>query len=128
MSRRVLIVDDAAFMRMKATKLLTENGYGVVEATNGAEAVDTYKKQQPDCVLLDITMPDMNGLDALKEIIKIDPGAKVAMVTAIGQQALIFEALKSGAIDFVVKPFNKERILVTIEKLLLGESKLRPTQ
>lgn len=116
--RTVLIVDDAAFMRMRCAKLLKDNGYDVIEASNGLEAVNTYREARPDAVLLDITMPEMDGLTALKEIKKIDPGARVAMVTAMGQQAMVMDALKSGARDFVLKPFQPERVLDSLKKLL----------
>lgn len=115
---KVMVVDDAAFMRMRCKKMLVENGFDVVEAANGIEAVSVYKDSQPDMVLMDITMPDMDGLAALKEIKKMDPSAKVAMVTAMGQQALVMEALKTGAMDFVIKPFDQERVLGTIKKAL----------
>ena len=114
----VMVVDDAAFMRMKATKMLTEVGYSVSEASTGAEAVDNYKAQTPDCVLLDITMPDMDGLTALKHIREHDPEARVAMVTAMGQQSIVMEALKAGATDFVVKPFETERLIETVNKMI----------
>jgi len=115
---KILVVDDAAFMRMKATRLLAENGYEVVEASTGAEAVSCYKRERPDAVLLDITMPDMDGITALKEIRSVDPNARVAMVTAMGQQSIVMEALKAGASDFVVKPFSAERVLNAVEKLV----------
>ena len=115
---KILVVDDAQFMRMKATKLLTANGYEVIEAGTGTEAVESYKAEKPDAVLLDITMPDMDGLQALKEIKKIDPNANVAMVTAMGQQSIVMDALKSGAKDFIVKPFDPERVLGAVEKIL----------
>jgi two-component system chemotaxis response regulator CheY len=115
---KILVVDDAAFMRMKATKLLSENGYTVVEAGNGVEAVDQYKREKPDAVLLDITMPDMDGLAALKALRQHDPDARVAMVTAMGQQSIVMEAIKSGAKDFVVKPFDAPRVLAAVEKML----------
>lgn len=115
---KILVVDDAAFMRMRCSKLLTENGYDVVEAENGLEAIAKYKENRPDAVLLDITMPEMDGLTALKEIRKVDPEAKVAMVTAMGQQAMIMDAIKSGAKDFVVKPFQPDRVLAAVKKLV----------
>ncbi len=114
---KVMVVDDAAFMRMKCTKLLTTSGYEVIEASNGLEAVQKYKANRPDAVLLDITMPDMDGLQALKEIRKLDPTARVAMVTAMGQQSIVIEALKAGARDFVVKPYDSDRVLTAVKKL-----------
>ena len=114
---KILVVDDAAFMRMRCTKLLTENGYEVCEASNGAEALDKYQSDHPDAVLLDITMPKMDGIVTLTELMKIDPSAKVAMVTAMGQRAMVMSALKAGARDFVVKPFDSGRVLETVQKL-----------
>lgn len=114
----LLVVDDAAFMRMRCAKLLTDNGYKVVEADNGLQAVKQYQTHRPDAVLLDITMPEMDGLSALREIRKLDPNAKVAMVTAMGQQSIVMEALKAGARDFVLKPFQTERVLATVRKLV----------
>lgn len=113
-----MVVDDAAFMRMRCTKLLIENGYNVLEAENGVQAVQQYQQHRPDGVLMDITMPEMDGLSALREIRQIDPKAKVAMVTAIGQQSTVMEALKAGARDFVVKPFQSDRVLATAKKLV----------
>ncbi len=115
---KILVVDDAAFMRMRCTKLLTEGGYQVAEAATGSEAVASYKADKPDGVLMDITMPDMDGLTALKEIRKFDPDAKIAMCTAMGQQSLVMEALKAGAKDFVVKPFDPGRVLAAVKKLI----------
>ena len=115
---QVLVVDDAAFMRMKFKKLLAANGHEVIEASNGVEAVQQYQQAQPDAVLLDITMPDMDGLQALNEIIGMDPSAPVTMVTAMGQQSIVVEALKAGAKDFVVKPFDPDRVLAAINKML----------
>ena len=107
---KVLVVDDAAFMRMRCKKLLTQSGFEVVEAATGAQAVEMFQSDRPDMVLLDITMPDMDGLAALKEIKKIDPDARVAMVTAMGQQSMVMEALKAGARDFVIKPFDQDSV------------------
>ena len=115
---KILLVDDAAFMRMRCAKLLVEEGHHVVEAANGREAVETYQRERPDAVLMDITMPEMDGLTALKLIREIDPRARIAMVTAMGQQAIVLEALKSGAKDFVVKPFDRDRVLVALQRLL----------
>jgi two-component system chemotaxis response regulator CheY len=114
---RILVVDDAAFMRMRCTKLLEDNGYETVEAGTGIEAVKIYQDQRPDGVLMDITMPDMDGIETLKKLIEIDSSAKIAMVTAMGQQSMVIEALKSGARDFVVKPFNAERVLAAVKKI-----------
>jgi two-component system chemotaxis response regulator CheY len=115
---KVLVVDDAAFMRVRAAKVLQDNGHEVLQAENGADAVRQYTQHQPDAVLMDITMPEMDGLAALKEIKKLDPTARVAMVTAMGQQAIVMEALKAGAKDFVLKPFQPDRVLGALQKLL----------
>jgi len=115
---KVLIVDDAQFMRVRCGKLLANHGFEVVEAANGREAIDVYQREKPDAVLLDITMPEMDGLSALKEIKKIDPAANIAMLTALGQQQVVLDAVKAGAKDFVVKPFAPERVLATLGKLL----------
>ena len=113
-----LVVDDAAFMRMRCVKLLNENGWETIEAANGVEAVAMYQKERPDGVLMDITMPEMEGLEALKASLAIDPNARVAMVTAVGQQQVVMEALKAGARDFVVKPFQPSRVLQAVNRLL----------
>jgi two-component system chemotaxis response regulator CheY len=115
---KILVVDDAAFMRLRAVKLLVEAGYVVVEAENGRLAVDAYARERPDAVLMDITMPEMDGLEALAEIRKIDPTARVAMLTAMGQQSIVMDAIKRGARDFVVKPFAPDRVLGAVTKLL----------
>ena len=114
----ILIADDAAFMRMRSSALLKELGHDVVEAEDGQQAVDAYKKGGIDAVLLDITMPNMDGLEALKLIMEFDPDAKVAMVTAMGQQQVIMEAIKTGAKDFVVKPFDPTRMQEALWKLI----------
>ena len=113
----IMVVDDAIFMRKKCSQLLTQNGYNVIEAANGREAVNKYKESKPDGVLLDITMPDMDGLQALKEMLAIDPAARVAMCTAMGQQTIVIEALKAGAKDFVVKPFDAARVINAVKRL-----------
>lgn len=113
-----MVVDDATFMRMKCVALLTGNGHEVIEAGSGLQAVEVYKAKRPDCVLLDITMPDMDGLSALREIRKIDPNARVAMVTALDQQGITMEAMKEGATSFVFKPFNADRLLAAVEELV----------
>jgi two-component system chemotaxis response regulator CheY len=118
---RILIVDDAVFARMRCAKLLTEKGFEIYEASNGAEALSKYKEHKPDAVLLDITMPDMDGITALKEIIRQDPNAKVAMVSAMGQKSMVVEALEFGARDFVMKPFDADRVMEAVDKLLTGD-------
>ena len=115
---RILVVDDAAFMRVRAAKVLEDAGHEVAQAENGIEAVKKYSEWKPDAVLMDITMPEMDGIAALKEIKKIDAAARVAMVTAMGQQAIVMEALKSGAKDFVLKPFQPDRVMAALQKLL----------
>ncbi|MDA1129344.1 MAG: response regulator [Chloroflexi bacterium] len=117
-NRKVMVVDDDEFMIMNYKIMLIENGFDVAEAANGLEAISVYKDFQPDIVLMDINMPEMDGLAALKEIKKMDPDAKVAMVTATSQQALVIEANKSGAIDFLLKPFDQEQILGAVKKHL----------
>lgn len=115
---KILIVDDAAFMRMRCGKLLKENGYEIVEAENGVQAVAKYKEESPDMVFMDVTMPEMDGITAVSEIKKIDPNCKVAMLSAMGQQTMVMDAIKAGAKDFVVKPFQPDKVLATVKKLL----------
>lgn len=117
MSKTVMIVDDAAFMRMMIKDILVKNGYDVVgEAANGAEAVEKYKELKPDLVTMDITMPEMDGVTALKEIKKLDSNARVVMCSAMGQQAMVIDAIQSGAKDFIVKPFQNDRVIEAIRK------------
>mgnify|MGYP003291384223 FL=1 len=119
MGKRVLIVDDAAFMRMMLKDILTKNGYEVVgEAENGAKAVEKYKEVTPDLVTMDITMPEMDGISALKNIRSIDSNAKVVMCSAMGQQAMVIEAIQAGARDFIVKPFQADRVLEAVKKVI----------
>ena len=119
MAKNILISDDAAFMRMMIKDILTKNGFNVVgEAENGLVAVDKYKELQPDLVLMDITMPEMDGIQALKKIREFDSAAKVVMCSAMGQQAMVIEAIQSGAKDFIVKPFQADRVLESIRKVL----------
>lgn len=115
---KILIVDDAEFLRMRISKMLVGDGYEVIEAENGAIAVEKFKEVKPDVVLMDITMPEMDGLTALKQIRSLDPKARVVMLTALGQESVVLEAIKAGARDFVVKPFERERVLNAINKLL----------
>lgn len=119
MGKRILIVDDAAFMRMMIKNIVSKNGYEVVgEAENGQVAVELYKQQKPDLVTMDITMPEMNGIEGVKAIRGIDPGANIIMCSAMGQQAMVMEAIQAGAKDFIVKPFQQDRILQAIERVL----------
>ena len=116
---RVLVVDDAAFMRKMVTDALSGGGHEVVgEAANGAEAVTRFQELRPDVMTLDITMPEKDGLTALREIIAVDPGAKVVMCSALGQESKVLESIKLGAKDFVVKPFQADRVLGAVEKAL----------
>jgi len=117
MAIRVLVVDDAAFMRMMVKDILSKNGYEVVgEAENGLKAVEKWQELKPDLTTMDITMPEMDGISAVKEIKKIDPAAKVIMCSAMGQQAMVVEAIQAGARDFIVKPFQPDRVLEAVRK------------
>lgn len=119
MSKRILIVDDAVFMRMKLKNILEANGYEVAgEAQNGQEAVDLYQSTKPDLVTMDITMPEVDGIDALKMIKESDPSARVVMCSAMGQQGMVMDAIRSGAVDFIVKPFDTDRVIKALEKAL----------
>ncbi|MCY7465571.1 response regulator [Bacillus safensis] len=119
MAIKVLIVDDAAFMRMMIKDILVKNGFDVVgEAENGAQAVEKYKETSPDLVTMDITMPEMDGITALKEIKQIDASAKIIMCSAMGQQSMVIDAIQAGAKDFIVKPFQADRVLEAINKTL----------
>ncbi|KMK77227.1 response regulator [Alkalihalobacillus pseudalcaliphilus] len=119
MGKNILIVDDAAFMRMMIKDILNKGGYQVVgEAADGFQAVEKYKELQPDLVTMDITMPEKDGIAALKEIKEINPSAKVIMCSAMGQQAMVIDAIQAGAKDFIVKPFQSDRVLEAIKKTL----------
>lgn len=115
---KILIVDDAEFLRVRISKMLTAEGYEVVEADNGLKALESYKSIHPDMVLMDVTMPEMDGLTALKAIRESDPNARVIMLTALGQELVVLDAIKSGAKDFIVKPFEQERVMGAIKKFL----------
>ncbi|RMF02188.1 MAG: response regulator [Chloroflexi bacterium] len=115
---KIMVVDDAQFMRVRLTKLLTGHGYDVSEAENGEQAVKTYRAARPDAVLMDITMPEKDGLEALAEIRSFDPGARVIMLTALGQESMVIQAIKSGAKDYVVKPFDPDRVMIALQKVL----------
>jgi two-component system, chemotaxis family, chemotaxis protein CheY len=119
MGKRILVVDDAAFMRMMIKDILSKNGYEIAaEAENGAKAIEAYKESKPDLVVMDITMPEVDGIAAVKEIKKYDASAKVIMCSAMGQQAMVIESIQSGARDFIVKPFQAERVLEAVKKVL----------
>ena len=119
MAKNMLVCDDAAFMRMMIKDILTKNGYNVAgEAENGIKAVEKYKEVSPDLVLMDITMPEMDGIQALKEIRKVDAGAKVIMCSAMGQQAMVIESIQAGAKDFIVKPFQADRVIEAVKKVV----------
>ncbi len=119
MGKRILIVDDAAFMRMMIKDILTKNGYEIVgEADNGVKAVDEYKRLAPDLVIMDIIMPEMSGIDAVREIRKLNSEARVIMCSAMGQQAMVIESIQAGARDFIVKPFHADRVVEAVKKVL----------
>ena len=119
MSARILVVDDAAFMRMVLKKAIEDAGYTVVgEAENGLKAIEKYKELNPDIVTMDITMPEMDGISAVKAIREIDPSAKIVMCSAMGQQAMVIDAIQAGAKDFIVKPFQNDRVHDTLSKLV----------
>ena len=119
MAKNILISDDAAFMRMMIKDILTKNGYNVIgEAENGARAVEKYNELKPDLVLMDITMPEMDGIQALKKIKENDPSALVIMCSAMGQQAMVIESIQAGAKDFIVKPFQADRVLEAVKKAI----------
>lgn len=119
MAKSVLICDDAAFMRVMIKDILSKNGYTIAgEAENGAKAVEKYNEAKPDLVMMDITMPEMDGIEALKKIKEMDGGANVIMCSAMGQQAMVIESIQSGAKDFIVKPFQADRVLEAVKKAI----------
>ncbi|HHV73601.1 MULTISPECIES: response regulator [unclassified Thermoanaerobacterium] len=116
---KIMIVDDAAFMRMMIKDIITKNNLGtVIEAEDGSVAVEKYSQEKPDLVLMDITMPEMDGIQAVRQIVKKDPNAKVVMCSAMGQQAMVIEAIQAGAKDFIVKPFQPDRVIEAVKKML----------
>jgi len=118
-SQTVLICDDAIFMRTMVGDILTQAGFEIVgEAETGVQAVEKYQQLKPDLVTMDIVMPDMGGIDAVREICKGDPNAKILMCSAMGQQALVVEAIQAGAKDFIVKPFQPGRVLEAVQRVL----------
>ncbi|KAE9637049.1 MAG: two-component system, chemotaxis family, chemotaxis protein CheY [Epulopiscium sp.] len=119
MAKKILIVDDAAFMRMMIKDILTKNGYEIAaEAENGAKAVEKFKELSPDLVIMDITMPEMDGIQAVREIKKIDGNATIIMCSAMGQQAMVIESIQAGAKDFIVKPFQADRVVEAVKKVI----------
>lgn len=116
--KKVLIADDASFMRMMLRSILEKHNYVVIgEAVNGADAVEKYIALRPDVVTMDITMPEMSGIEAVSAIKVFDKDAKIMMVSAMGQQSMVMDAIKNGAIDFIVKPFDEEKIIASISKI-----------
>ncbi len=119
MANGILVVDDAAFMRMMIKDVLSKNGFTICgEAENGAKAIEKYKELNPELVIMDITMPEVDGIQAVKEIKKVNSSAKIIMCSAMGQQAMVIEAIQAGAKDFIVKPFQAERIIEAVRKVL----------
>ena len=117
--KKILVVDDAAFMRLAIKTMLMKNGFeDVEEAVNGTEGLKKYIEFKPDVVTMDITMPDMSGLDALKAIIEYDPAAKVIMISAMGQEEMVKESIMYGARSFIVKPIKEDQVIKTINKIL----------
>ncbi len=116
---KILLVDDAGFMRMMIKNNLTKAGYtSFVEGEDGQRAIELYQQEKPDLVIMDITMPNVNGIQALAEIKKLDPSAKVVMCSAMGQESMVMDAISLGAMDFIVKPFKQDRIVQTVSKIL----------
>ncbi|MBN2796993.1 MAG: response regulator [Clostridia bacterium] len=119
MANGILVVDDAAFMRMMIKDVLTKNGYEILgEAENGQKAIEKFKELHPDLVIMDITMPEVDGIQAVKEIKKIDSNAKIIMCSAMGQQAMVIESIQAGARDFIVKPFQADRVVEAVKKVI----------
>jgi len=121
MAKRIIIADDAAFMRMMLKNILTAGGYEVVaECQNGREAVEKYRELKPDLVISDMVMPEMGGIDTIKQVIAEYPQANILICSAIGQQALVIEAIQAGAKDYIVKPFDQTNVLETVKKIIGG--------
>ena len=117
MGKKILLVDDAAFMRMMIKNTLTQNGYtDIIEASDGMEGLDKCLSENPDLVLMDITMPNLDGIEALRKLKEVQPSTRVVMCSALGQEKMVLEAIKLGAEDFIVKPFKPERIMKTVNK------------
>ncbi len=119
MSEKVLVVDDAAFMRMLLKDMITKAGYEIAgEAASGKEAIEKYRDLNPDVVTMDTMMPEMNGVEATKEIMRLNPNAKVIICSAMGQQVMVMEAMQAGARDFMVKPFRQDKVMETLSKVM----------
>lgn len=117
MGKKILLVDDAAFMRMMIKNTLTQNGYtDIIEASDGIEGLEKCLSENPDLVLMDITMPNLDGIEALRKLKEVQPSTRVVMCSALGQEKMVLEAIKLGAEDFIVKPFKPERIMKTVNK------------
>lgn len=122
MAHRIMLVDDAKVMRLMLSRIFEQAGYEVVgEAASGTEAIEKYKELKPDLVMMDITMPEMSGIDAVKEIKKIDPDARIIMCTAMGQKPLVVEAITAGAVNYIVKPFTPSKVLEAVREALRGK-------
>jgi two-component system chemotaxis response regulator CheY len=115
---KILIADDGEFLRVRAARMLAVEGFNVVEADNGVKAVDLFKSEKPDAVLLDLVMPEKDGLTALKEMLAINPAAKVIMLSSLGQETMVLEAIRTGAKDYIIKPFERDRAVGAIRKIL----------
>ncbi|HHU51371.1 MAG TPA: response regulator [Firmicutes bacterium] len=121
MGQRIMLVDDAQVIRLMLTRILKDAGYEIAgEAGNGVEAVAKYEEVKPDLVTMDITMPEMSGIDAVKEIIKQDPNAKIIMCSAMGQKSMVLEAIEAGAKNFIIKPFDPEKVVEVVRAVLEG--------
>ncbi len=119
MAHKIMLVDDASFMRMMLKNILVGSGYEIIgEAENGAKAIEQYKNLKPDLIIMDIIMPEMGGIDAVREIIKLNPSARILMCSSMGQQSLVVEAIQAGAKDFIVKPFQPSNVLEAVKKAL----------
>ena len=117
MGKKILLVDDAAFMRMMIKNTLAQNGYtDIIEASDGIEGLEKCLSENPDLVLMDITMPNLDGIEALRKLKEVQPSTRVVMCSALGQEKMVLEAIKLGAEDFIVKPFKPERIMKTVNK------------
>ncbi|MCL6479615.1 MAG: response regulator [Peptococcaceae bacterium] len=117
---KILITDDAKFMRLSLGNILRKAGYEIIEAESGVDALEKYRKNRPDLVTMDITMPEMDGVEAVKRIKEIDPGARVIMISALGQIDFVTQAIKNGALDFIVKPFKEDRVLEAVSRITKG--------